>query len=191
LGQLERLCDTFDPRCVYWRFDPLCYYRRHGRTEDNLKDFHTIAETAQKCGVNRCITSFMDFYPKIKNRVKNLPDFSFVDIAMDQKVVQILEMEKILRPRHIQLALCCEKEVLGALPKDAKVVPSSCIPNDLLRERFGRGISMKKDTGQRVKQGCGCRTSVDIGNYRTQPCRHNCLFCYANPLTDRVKYLQP
>ena len=44
-----------------------------------------------------------------------------------------------------------------------------------------RNISLRKDTGQRVKAGCGCTVSVDIGSYRQQPCYHNCLFCYANP----------
>ncbi|MDA3896940.1 MAG: DUF1848 family protein, partial [Desulfobacteraceae bacterium] len=46
---------------------------------------------------------------------------------------------------------------------------------------FGGKLSYKKDTGQRIKQGCGCMVSKDIGLYKQQPCYHNCLFCYANP----------
>ena len=39
----------------------------------------------------------------------------------------------------------------------------------------------RRDTGQRVQKGCGCKVSVDIGVYHQHPCYHNCLFCYANP----------
>jgi hypothetical protein len=192
LLQLGRLCAKFDPRCVLWRFDPICHYRvKENRLEDNLGDFQIIAETAEQCGVKRCITSFMDHYPKIKNRTKKLPGFSFADISMDLKVKQIVKMEKFLRLLNIQLALCCETEVLQSLPETAKVAPGSCIPNDLLMELFGGCLSMKKDAGQRVKQGCGCKTSVDIGNYHTQPCRHNCLFCYATPTSNGSNCLQP
>jgi hypothetical protein len=49
---------------------------------------------------------------------------------------------------------------------------------------YGGHLSLRKDTGQRVKAGCGCKVSADIGSYRQQPCYHNCLFCYANPTGD-------
>jgi DNA repair photolyase len=29
-----------------------------------------------------------------------------------------------------------------------------------------------------------CGASKDIGSYNLHPCRHNCLFCYANPACD-------
>ena len=91
------------------------------------------------------------------------------------------DFKKRLCALNMQLMLCCEKKVIGALPPDSRVIPSSCVPNDLLVELFGGKISVERDTGQRVKAGCGCKVSVDIGSYRLQPCHHNCLFCYANP----------
>ena len=51
----------------------------------------------------------------------------------------------------------------------------------LLAKIYGNDISLGKDYGQRVKKGCGCGASVDIGSYNLQPCYNNCLFCYANP----------
>ena len=93
----------------------------------------------------------------------------------------ILKMEQALISDNINLKLCCEKEVLDALPATTTVTESSCIPNDLLVELFGGNLSLKKDTGQRVQKGCGCKVSVDIGSYHHHPCYHNCLFCYANP----------
>jgi len=90
-------------------------------------------------------------------------------------------MEQKLAERDIALYACCEKELLQALPLESTVSQSACIPNDFLVELFGGELSLKRDPGQRVKAGCGCKVSVDIGSYQFHPCYHNCLFCYANP----------
>ncbi len=182
LEQLEQLSDRFGSRAINWRFDPICFFRtRKGVVEDNLNDLNRIAEKAAECGISRCITSFMDPYPKIKNRLTTMPNFSFSDPPLEIKKKIILKMEQALIAGNINLKLCCEKEILDALPATTTVTESSCIPNDLLVELFGGNLSLKKDTGQRVQKGCGCKISVDIGSYRHHPCYHNCLFCYANP----------
>lgn len=182
LVQLSKLSDSYGPRAVNWRFDPLCVYRvGQGRQRDNLNDFPIIAEHAAASGISRCITSFMDHYPKISRRIASRPGFEFVDPPLSEKVNTILEMESRLAALEISLFTCCEKELVLALPASSSVAPSSCIPNDLLAELYGGPLSLRKDTGQRVKAGCGCKVSVDIGSYRQQPCYHNCLFCYANP----------
>ena len=92
-----------------------------------------------------------------------------------------MDMEKRLDKLKIRLTACCEKEVIAALPPESSIAPGSCIPNRLLKTLYGGNLSLRKDSGQRVKAGCGCQVSVDIGSYRDQPCYHNCLFCYANP----------
>jgi hypothetical protein len=182
LTQLERLCRQFDPRCVTWRFDPICHFRLEDRKiQDNFEDFESIAEAAAQCGVTRCTTSFMDHYPKISNRMKRKPGIAFVDIPLAEKVFCICNMEKILKKRNIGLSLCCEAPLLHALPEPTTVGAGACIDGRLLMEIYGGRLHLKRDGGQRVKAGCGCSVSVDIGNYRTQPCGHNCVYCYANP----------
>jgi hypothetical protein len=182
LEQLKKLSDRFGSEAINWRFDPICFFRiRGGVIEDNLDDLDRIAAKAAECGIRRCITSFMDSYPKIKKRLTNMPDFSFWDPPLEVKKEIILKMERTLNASNINLQLCCEKETLGVLPADTTITESACIPNDLLKELFGGNLSLKKDTGQRVKKGCGCKVSVDIGSYQDHPCFHNCLFCYANP----------
>ena len=182
LEQLEQLCDCFGSRAINWRFDPICFFStRKGLVEDNLNDLNRIADKAAECEIRRCITSFMDPYPKIKHRLTSMPNFSFSNPPIETKKGIIVKMEQTLIAGNINLKLCCEKEVLDALPATTTVTESSCIPNDLLGELFGGTLSLKKDTGQRVQKGCGCKVSVDIGSYHHQPCFHNCLFCYANP----------
>ncbi len=94
-------------------------------------------------------------------------------------------MEKILALNEISLQLCCEKEVLKALPVESGIQKGGCIPADRLMALFGGRVSLKRDSGQRIAAGCGCHVSRDIGSYEHHPCYHNCLFCYANPRSDR------
>ena len=182
LEQLEHLCQRFGPKTINWRFDPLCFFKTEvGRLQDNLNDFAGIADKAAECGIVRCITCFMDHYPKIRRRLSTRPGFVFVDLSLEKKVEILRGMIKTFATGNINLSICCEKNLMEAFPRSLSVSGSSCIPGDLIRKLFGGRLSLKKDTGQRVKAGCGCTQSTDIGSYRLQPCYHNCLFCYANP----------
>lgn len=182
LEQLDDLCRRFKAEAVNWRFDPICSYETKGEgTQNNLKDFAGIAQRAAQNNVRCCITSFMDDYPKIRKRIRSMPGFAFVDLSIQEQKKIVRAMEKELATTDMKLHLCCEKELLKALPAGSDVSTSSCIPNRLLMEIYGGRLSLKRDAGQRVKIGCGCRVSADIGSYHLHPCYHNCLFCYANP----------
>jgi hypothetical protein len=187
LIQMETLCEAFDGHCINWRFDPICFYKQNGepQTRNNFDDFSCIAEKASQSGIRRCVTSFMDHYPKIRKRTATVPGFSFVDPALEQKKDILLSMASTLDEKYIRLFTCCEKAVLASLPEGSGIMKSSCLPNNLLVEMFGGNLSFKKDTGQRIRDGCGCMVSVDIGSYHLHPCYHNCLFCYANPVSQK------
>lgn len=186
IAQLKHLCSHYHIDSINWRFDPICLFRfGDNETQDNLAGFQMIARQASRLGIRRCITSFMDDYPKIRKRVKSKTNFSFIDPPLEKKKTLLLWMKQILDNENIMLQTCCEKQVLDALPPDAGITKSSCVPNDLLVEIFGGHLSLRKDTGQRIKKGCGCMDSVDIGSYHQHPCYHNCLFCYANPSSSR------
>jgi hypothetical protein len=182
IAQLYTLSRRFSPKWIDWRFDPICVYKTEMNTmKNNLNDIEKIAEAAGTAGVDRCITSFMDHYKKIKRRVAPMSGFSFLDPPLQDKIDMLLGIKKVMRKNHIGLYLCCEKEILEALPEASGIKQSSCIPNSRLKKLFGEEISLEKDKGQRVRAGCGCGISKDIGSYSLHPCFHNCLFCYANP----------
>jgi len=182
IRQANALCKTFGPETVSWRFDPVCFYTlSDGSTGNNLGDFSKIAKKLASFGILRCITSFMDHYAKIDKRPKPFEGFHFIDPDMDTKIKILQKMESTIVPNKMKLYTCCEKEVLSAMPEETNIQNSSCIPNRLLQDLFGGSLSYQKDAGQRIKQGCGCMVSKDIGLYKQQPCYHNCLFCYANP----------
>ncbi len=182
LVQLDMLCSRFGPERVQWRFDPICFYREgRGRKKNNMHDFSKIAESAADGGVSRCVTSFMDVYPKVLRRAKAAGNVSFVTPGLGEQADIVRQMAGELRGYGISLYLCCEKELLESLPPGLGVLPGSCIPNDLFMHLDGGSLSLRHDPGQRRALGCGCRVSVDVGSYSLHPCFHNCLFCYANP----------
>jgi hypothetical protein len=181
IAQLARLVGLYGPEAIQWRFDPICYYKESsGKEGDNLDQLPLIARRAAALGIRICITSFVDLYRKVQRRSAHSA-VTLIDPPLDRKVQQIIAMTQLLTPLGVQLQLCCERELLAALPKEAKVVGAACIPNARLAELYGPDLSLAKDSGQRVDAGCGCHVSRDIGSYPLHPCHHNCLFCYANP----------
>ena len=181
MAQLQNLCERFGPEHVQWRFDPICHYRNgDGPIRNNLDDFETIAGAAGSAGIGRCITSFMDFYPKIGRRLKSKPGLKFVEPTQEQQVRLLEHLQAHLRPYGMQLYMCCEKALLEALDPHSGIKPGSCIPNDLFMALHGGDLSCRPDRGQRTRKGCGCMESSDIGSYREHPCGHQCLYCYAN-----------
>jgi hypothetical protein len=187
LEQLGRLAVQFGPAAIQWRLDPICFFQgASGQREDNLDHFSVIARQAAQAGVSICITSFVDLYAKVRRRATGL-NLRWIDPPVEEKIAQLVRMARHLSALGIQLQLCCEKELLEALPPEAGVQGAACIPNQRLAALYGPGISLAKDAGQRAAAGCGCRVSRDIGNYRLHPCKHNCLFCYANPHMDQKR----
>ena len=185
LDQLERLSARFSPRSILWRFDPVCFYDAADGVRDNLTDFNRIADKAACLGIERCVTSFLDLYAKIRRRAETQTEITFRSPPLEKQKEIILEMKSYLEPLGISLFTCCEKELSQSLPPEAGVHPSACIPGSLITELYGGGISLRKDPGQRTAAGCGCVVSSDIGSYKNHPCFHNCLFCYANPAAYR------
>jgi len=182
LRQMARLCRRVPAEAVQWRFDPIVHYHGpEGSRMTNLGQFEQIADAAAACGITRCVTSFMDPYAKIRRRLSATPGWGFMEPEMDVKVAVIRRAEKLLADRRIHLFLCCERDVLDALPDRSAVAKASCIPSDLLMRLYGGRLSVRADSGQRRSSGCGCRISRDIGSYDAHPCFHNCRFCYANP----------
>ena len=182
LQQLKELSRRFGPQVIHWRFDPICFFRRHnGDLQNNLDQLERISEIASHAGIQRCITSFVDLYAKVLRRIEQLPGVRFEDPPLDRKKEILGQMKDRLLGKSIQLQLCCEKELFESLPRGSGIAQGSCIPNDLLMSVYGGNLSLRRDAGQRIRQGCGCKVSSDIGSYRDHPCYHNCLFCYANP----------
>jgi hypothetical protein len=187
LDQLAQLCETFGPDVINWRFDPVCFFTQgNGGIENNTGVFSRIADRAGRLGIRRCITSFMDMYPKIRKRSGGDGSLHYIEPSMAVRVETATAMAGTLAPHGIRLMLCCEPDVLALLPEYSGVGESACISGQLLSQLFDRPVPLRRDRGQRTASGCRCTVSSDIGSYRRHPCPHNCHYCYANPAAEPV-----
>jgi hypothetical protein len=185
LDQLTSLVNTFGAEAIQWRFDPICFFRsKSGNVQHNLDQFETIARHAARLGLHHCITSFVDLYRKVLRRVKKKDALELIAPPLRDKKSTLKKMAALLNNYQMQLQLCCEKELLTELTSYPFLGPSACIPSEHLIALYGPGISLAKDNHQRRSSGCTCGISKDIGSYHRHPCHHDCLFCYANPISD-------
>jgi hypothetical protein len=185
LSQMATLAKRFGPDSLHWRHDPICFFRIDGgRLQTNLSAFETIARRAAAVGIRHCLTSFCDDYRKIRRRLGPSDPLTLGFPGVEAQVPVLEKMLAVLEPLGMGLHTCCEKRLLDRLPAGIKVTAGRCIDHDRLERLYGGRLSHRVDSGQRRSAGCGCHRSVDIGSYRLHPCRHNCLYCYANPAGD-------
>ena len=150
-----------------WRFDPII-------SNNTLYErFYRVCDFFAACGVDlkEVTVSFPDLYRKVINRLRK-EELALMQLSFTRK-------KEILRNFHessgLLLRLCCEEELLG----EKYCIAGKCIDAELFEKCYGVKIrKIVKDTHQRP--GCGCDLSTDIGSYDLH-CRHNCLYCYANP----------
>jgi hypothetical protein len=126
----------------------------------------------------------VDLYPKVQQRARRA-GIHFEDPSTATKVHLLKRMAGALRDRGIGLSTCCENQTRPHLKPADGIQSGACIPGERLARLYGDHLNLKRDRGQRVKAGCGCNLSIDIGSYQRQPCYHDCLFCYARPQAPR------
>ncbi len=189
LDQARRLARWRGPETIMWRFDPVAVWEEHGGRRDNLGQFSRIAAGMRSIGVRRLTLSVMDRYRKIDRRVRGIAGFRFVYPDHDEAAGILRPLVEEAGRLGFEVSLCSERELLGRLEKGAvSLRRGSCIDGPLLSDLFGPGAPVAADRGQRRSRGCGCTVSFDVGSYTRHPCRHRCLYCYANPaLTHHTK----
>jgi hypothetical protein len=180
LTQASKLADWRGPDKLMWRFDPVVVWEKNGIRENNLSSFLNIAGEMTRIGVRRLTISVMDRYRKIDMRTRGLAGFEFIYAAAAESAELIRPYVEAALEMGSEVSLCCEKELLAIL-SPLPVKQGKCINGELLNDLFGPGADLTADRGQRRKNGCGCTLSFDVGSYASQPCRNNCLYCYANP----------
>ncbi|RKY18829.1 MAG: DUF1848 domain-containing protein, partial [Planctomycetota bacterium] len=169
LEQMAEIARRFGPQRLTWRFDPIVFWRTtNGTLRHNLNAFEQIASFAAKCGIRRCVISFVTLYRKVLRRQRRL-GVRFEQLSAERKrEIAAGLVEKAAR-FDIKVFACCQPLLSGI------VTPSACINGRLLSELAGEPAPTKKDPGQRKE--CNCTVSVDIGRYRS--CRYRCAYCYA------------
>ncbi len=170
---LRLLPDLIDflqsPRRLRLRFDPLLRVRHvDGRRIENLAFFDELAPIAASFGLHDITISWVQLYRKVTARLAR-NGWAAEELSPAQRTEEAARLKEKAARWGITLHGCCVPE----MPR------SRCIDGELLTELHPLGLpaSTRRAKGQRP--ACGCTESLDIGWYT--PCRHGCLYCYANP----------
>ncbi|MBN1918918.1 MAG: DUF1848 family protein [Verrucomicrobia bacterium] len=171
---LERLPEVVGfvggPDHVRVRFDPIVHVRcPDGSEYTNLDFFSTLSGAIARLGVANVSISWMQVYRKV---LRNLArrGYAPIEVSPERWRTERAHLEEVAGRHRITLHGCC-------VPGMAR---SRCIDGELLARIHPaeEPCSTRRARGQR--ELCGCTESYDIGWY--EPCRHGCVYCYANPL---------
>jgi hypothetical protein len=161
------LADTVGKERVVWRYDPILLSPAY-TLDHHLRRFEQLARLLAGY-TEKCVISFLDFYPKISAAVRAL---GIIPASDEQKRRIAKSLADIAFSHGLAVDACAEAIDLS----DIGIGHARCVDDRLLSRISGHPISVGKDRNQRP--ACGCAASVDIGAYDT--CPHGCRYCYAN-----------
>jgi DNA repair photolyase len=187
---IENRIETFQelslkigPQKVIWRYDPIIISSITPVTY-HLEKLEFISQKLRGF-TERIIISFMDYYGKVKHRVKKLGEkekIKFRDIIEDDYRTDLYDLVKSVKSISLKTNLrtftCAEMIDLD----DLGIEHGSCIDIELIRNLFNIHKIFRKDKNQRKE--CLCGESVDMGMYDT--CRFQCNYCYANSSPKKI-----
>ena len=189
LIQLEKLCEHDGPETISVFADPIMKFRHTGESEWNYNfsadSLRPVFKKLKELGIGNLSLSVIDYYGKVKKRAERFGvEFFYPDDKTEDGKAEIKNMMQVFNETAalygIKIKTCCEKFISDTGLSEA----GSCVNGKRLIEIFGPGASIKTDSGQRKKFGCGCTCSVDIGRYIeygtwSHHCGHDCPQCYA------------
>ena len=179
LSQMEQLVRFYGAERIIWRYDPLVFWWENNRLKTNYKvqEFKYLAETIGQMGVSRCYTSLAYPYAKFRTRFKQkFPSFQLKEQPGEEAFKIVQEMVAVAREAGLRIYACCTDVLLQV----EGVEKGHCIDGRLLNQMYPEEKVSQAKAPTRAQ--CSCTRSIDIGDYRRQPCYTGCLYCYANPV---------
>jgi len=161
------LSDAVGRQRVVWRYDPVLLSPAY-TVDHHLRGFERIARSLAGYA-EKCVISFLDFYPKIAAASRTL---GFIPVSDEQLRRVAGKLAPIAFSYGFAVDACAEPADLS----DLGIGRARCVDDRLLCRIAGRPVTAPKDKNQRP--ACNCAASVDIGAYDT--CPHGCRYCYAS-----------
>lgn len=178
LNQLEQLVNIYGAQRIIWRYDPLVFWRQGSNLNTNFseKEFEFLAKTITGFGIKSCTISVAHPYAKFEKRLKNkFSQLTLIEQQDDFVLKTVSKLLDIAQYYHLEIKACCTDFLL----KNHNIHKAACIDGQLLNQLSSNKVSEAKTP---TRPECVCTKSIDIGDYRRQPCYFGCLYCYANPV---------
>ncbi|MFW6244383.1 MAG: DUF1848 domain-containing protein [Fibrobacterota bacterium] len=204
LPELARRVDSFislseriGRQRVLWRFDPLVISEEI--TPDKLIQKVNRVGSLIHQYTSRLTVSFLSLYPKVVQRSRRKA-VTFHEVTDSQSQLIMAAVKQMAASWNLEFCTCAEKRDFSGLG----ISRGRCIDERHVAEVFSHDYELMRflnpqwhpdlfgsdsfrkglrDTGQRKE--CGCMKSKDIGRYNT--CPHECVYCYANASSDRLR----
>lgn len=173
INTVEYLAKRYGKHYVQWRFDPIILSSI--TTELYIYDkFYELAKILSPM-VNKCITSFVDFYEKTKQNFYQAyreKQIQFYEPSIEKQISILKNLKKIADEFNLTLEICTE----STLTDKIDIKSTSCIDLNLIKYIVKDDFLCydKKPT----REGCLCYDAKDIGYFNS--CPHGCIYCYAN-----------
>ncbi len=178
LKQLEQIVNLYGADQVIWRYDPLVFWREGSKSNTNFSasEFNFLAKSITGLGIKSCTISVAHPYAKFEKRLKNkFPHLTLIAQQDDFVLETVNKLLEIAEVYQLEIKACCSDFLL----KNRKIRKAACIDGHLLNQLSSQKVSEAKAP---TRSECACTKSIDIGDYRSQPCYFGCLYCYANPV---------
>ena len=169
-AQIRALSDSFGPRAVVWRYDPII--------ETSLtppawhrENFARLAG-AMKGHVDEVTISFAQIYAKTRRNMdmaSRRQSFAWDDPEDGEKRSLAGALAEIAASHGMRLTVCSQPEYT-----DAGGAAAQCIDAGRLSDLAGHEIKARVKGN---RPGCLCNESRDIGAYDS--CPQGCVYCYA------------
>lgn len=179
LIQMEQLAKFYGPERIIWRYDPLVFWMEDETIHANYRaeEFRRLAKIIGGFGVTRCYTSLAYPYAKFKSRLaQKFSGFQLLQQPHPEALKVVKEMVAVAKDAGIEIYACCTDALLAI----EGVKKGHCIDGHLLNQLHSEEKVSEAKAPTRPQ--CGCTRSIDIGDYRKQPCYIGCIYCYANPV---------
>jgi hypothetical protein len=175
LKQIEKLATYYGPQRIIWRYDPIVIWQDSGKIHTNYSaaDFKNWCRQLSNWGIRRCYFSFVSPYQKFLRRFnQKFPEYTLLAFNTSAGKEILSGLKDLAGTYGIELFSCGNDNLL-----DSQVSKGHCISGELLNRLAGESrVSTAKAP---TRRDCGCTKSIDIGDYLLQPCRYDCIYCYA------------
>ena len=178
IAGLRAVAETFGPRAVVWRYDPILITDLTPAVW-HAAHFRRIA-AALAGATDEVVVSFAEIYRKTArnlNAAAKTHAFSWAHPDQEAQATLLSDLAAVAGDCGMDLTLCTQPDLAG-LP----LRPAQCIDAQRLSDVAQRPI-VARQKGNRP--GCLCAESRDIGAYDS--CPQGCVYCYAVQNRDRAR----
>lgn len=160
-----RIAEIIGRDRMAWRYDPVIFNSRQD-IKYHTRKFSLFCKEAS-AWTDRCIFSFINMYGKLGQVAEN----GLIRKVSKQEMVDFAKMAgKVADDYGMSISNCCGDTDFS----EYGISKRGCIDRGWMNS-----LNIPyESTDNRLREGCRCVRTIDIGEYDT--CLHDCVYCYAN-----------